>query len=118
MKGLGEVVVDAVGKAFDPVVRRPFGGEDQNGELLVFQTDVAQNGKTVQPGQHDIENDHVRIVLLPHPEPLRPAAGDRRLITLQGEIQLQSFGDVRVVLDDENPRFFSLFHPYSLSAPS
>ena len=118
VEGFGEIVVDAVGKSLDPVIGRPLGGKDQNGEPFVFQADVAQNGEAVQPGQHDVEHDQVRIPLLPHPESLRAAAGDRRFITLQGEIQLQPFGDVRVILDDEDPFLLRLFHgsfPSSLS---
>ena len=108
MKGLGEIVVDAVGKSLDPVIGLPFGGKDQDGKPFVLQADVAQNGETVQAGQHDVQDDQVRIPLLPHPESLGAAAGDGRLIALQGEIQLQPFGDVRVILDDEDSLLFSL----------
>ena len=71
---------------------------------------MAKNGEAIQAGQHDIEHDKMRIPLLPHPESLCAAHGDRCLITLKGEIQLQPFGDVRVILDDKYPFLVRLLH--------
>ena len=71
---------------------------------------MAQNGQAVQAGQHDVQDDEVRVPLLPHLEPRGPASGNRCFAALKGEIQLQPLGDMPVVFDDEDAPLRGLFH--------
>ncbi len=115
---LGQVVVPAQGKALDTLLRFAARRQDEDGQPVVLQPDIAQDRQAVDVGQHDIQDDEVRFPLLPQPQGGDAVQGDLRVIPLQREVEPQPLGDVPVVLDDEYPLLSRILHDDSLLAQS
>ncbi len=62
-KGLGYIVIAAHGEAGDLVLGRVFGGEEEYGAGVTTGSEPFGHPKSVDIGQHDIENNQVRFLI-------------------------------------------------------
>ncbi len=105
VKRFGQIVVNAVRQTPDAVVGAGLGGKDENRKLFIFQANALQNRKAIDPRQHDVKNDQVRPPGLPLLQGRHAIRGDRDIVTQQGEIQADAFGNMFFILDDQNTAF-------------
>ena len=61
-----------------------------------------QNGQPIDDRQHDVEHDQIRPDFLPLLQSGGSITGADDPVSLQRQVQFQSFGDVDVILDDQD----------------
>ena len=110
VKRFGKVIVNAVGQPLHAVFRFALRGEDENRQLFVFDANMAQDGQPIDAGEHDVQDDKLGPPVPPLPERRHAVGGDHHLVSLEGQIQPNTFRYMQIVLHDENPFPGSFFH--------
>src|SRR5439155_4229368 len=77
--------------------------EDYHRHVRSTSTNRSQHLIAIDTRQHQIENDELRIPALRRRDGVGPRLGDLNVVPLELEVVLDSLGEGRIVLDDENP---------------
>src|SRR5581483_7568457 len=101
---LHEVVVGADLERVDAVVLRSPCGDDDDRRRDPFRANRLDQLPAVEPGQHEIEDAGVRLLVAEAGESLFAVADPDRLEPGGGEVAGHPLGDDLVVLDDEHLR--------------
>ena len=110
LEGLHQIVVRAHFQAGDPVVDLAFGGEHDDGGLGLFP-DVGAHGPAVHHRQHDIQQHHVRGLLVEFLHGLAAVIGASDLEALFFQVHADQVGDVAVILHHQNVACHALSLP-------
>ncbi len=102
-EGLGEVIVRAEFQAFDAIVHRSTGAQDQNRRPDFARPDTLQHLHAVHIGQHEIENHQVIIGVVNVADGGLSVVGDIDSVAVAFQAALQEIGDLLFVLNDQNP---------------
>src|ERR1035441_4516563 len=99
-EGLDQVIGGALLQAFDAILERAAGAQDQHRRTHLAVADFFQNLETVHIGQHAVQNHQVVIGGVEALQ--RGAAGKRRVHRVSGAFQApaEEVGDALFVLDD------------------
>ncbi len=81
----------------------PLRGEDQHRQLGIVRADLADHLEAAEAGQHDVDDDEVRLLGPGEGEPRLAVHGRPHDVALHPEVQLEAAEDRGVVLDDEDP---------------
>ena len=110
-EGLREVVVRARIKAADPVVDRVTRREHQHRGPDSALAHPAASLEAVHSRQHHVEDDHVVVDRLDHPERLLSAVGQIRRVALLVQATAEELAQLPLVLDYENPHRVAIVAP-------
>ncbi len=110
VEGLAEVVVGAQAEAGDAVGIGPLGGGDEDGNRAAV-AELLEDGLALHPGQHEVEDHEVRRLGVVRGEGRGAVTGldDRVAVALQ--VEPEQGAELRLVLDDEDPRLGRPFLP-------
>jgi len=102
VEGLGQVIVGAGVQPDDAIAHRAAGGQDQHGRGDVFAPGLLQDLQAVEPGQGQVEHDHLGRGVLPGRQRRAPVAADFHFhaASLQGAAQRRLHR--RVVFDQQH----------------
>ena len=95
--GLGEIIVDAGGKALPLAVHGLQGGEEQHGDVVPLRPEGPHHLVAVHHRHHHIRHDEVHVLPLQNVQGL-PAVGRRRHRELVAQLGLGQQADGLVVL--------------------
>ena len=84
--------------------------QDRRPDLLVTQ--ALAHPVPVQPGEHDVQHDHVVAALAGHPQPLLTVASHLYLESLGSEATLYGVDKTGLVVDQQ------YLHPITVSHPT
>ena len=105
VEGLDEVVVGAGPQAADLLFHLALGGQHDDRDVgagAFLGPDLRRHLVAVELRQHDVEEHEGGVIGAPHPEALRPVAGDDDVVALLAKRVREKPLDVRVVVDDED----------------
>src|SRR5690606_32615452 len=101
---LREVVVAARLESAYPVLRIALHGQEHHGRLHAFGADRLADLETVHLRHHHVEQDQVVALAADLLEPRETVVRDVRDVALGLEVLANAFGQVRLVVDDEDAR--------------
>src|SRR6266508_2341636 len=101
-KRLRDVVVGADLEAEDPVDFLSFCGEHDDGSFDPFLPQLAADVQAAHAGQHDVQEDQMRVLLDGEVDRRVASAGFEDAVSLLLEVDLESLGDVLFVFDDQD----------------
>ncbi len=110
LKGLARIVVNAVGKPFTLCSESALAERIRIGRRSSSSRIVSKHRQPVDLREHDVQHDQVRTPLLPLLKGGAPICGDPHLIPLEGQVQLQTLGQVRLVFNDQNAFLLGISH--------
>ena len=101
-EGLGEVVVGADGESDEPVDLITAGGEDE--DVAVREgADLAAHLDAVEPGQPEVEHDHIGVLGPRLGDGVGTGVGLGDLVARAGEVGRDDGGECAFVIDDQHP---------------
>ena len=106
-----DVIVGAESETSDFVNVISSGTDDEDGDIQLFPQHAA-DGKAVRAGEHQIQEDQVRLKGRKHTQSFLPVVDNLTLKTFFGKIKRYQFGDVVVIV--YNHYFLFGYHKNSL----
>ncbi len=101
-KRLRDVVVGADLEPQDPVDLLAFGGQHDDGRLDPLLPELAADVEATHAGQHDVQQDQVRVLFDGEVDRRVAAAGRDDAVPLLLQVELQALRDVFFVFDDQD----------------
>src|SRR5512132_2525975 len=114
---LGQVVVGAAVEGLDLVQLALLGGQHQDRGPDAVAAQGRAQPVAVDPGQHDVQDDHVVGVLAGHPQPVGAVQGHVDREPLGGQPVAEPGGQPPLVLHHQHPHPRSFLAPETILAP-
>jgi hypothetical protein len=99
---LDHVVVRACVQSLHPILRRSAPGQDEHRTLHAVGADPFEHGHAVHARQTEVEDHEVGCALGDRVQRVQPVARHLRAVAVTTEIQRDGFGEIVLVLDDED----------------
>jgi hypothetical protein len=101
---LGDVVVGAQLEAAHAVPLLAAGGQHDHRDVDPAAPQLAADVPAAHARHHDVEQDQVGRLAGRPPQPVLAVQAHRGLVALEAQVVLEPADDVRLVVDDEDPR--------------
>src|SRR6185437_2565015 len=101
VEGLGQVIVGSGGEALEDVFWASASSEHEQRNEVLRLAEFFRDLEAVPAGQHDVEEDGVKMLLVEQREGALAVSGDGRFIAFGAQIEEESLGEMSFVFDDE-----------------